>query len=279
MPKLQLSFHTTFALKKEDLGKILQVAAEEQGLEGSLDVLMEKTGLGNKKVGPMRSWAMRTGLVSNNSLTPEGKVVLKKDPYLKSPITDWLMHFYLSLGDKGLQAPPSVPADWGGWTYFVYTFLPQNRVFTHNELVSHGTFAFEQETSQKLTKNFKILLRAYTEDHALAACKFLTLEGEQYTSNDNNQCLPNPFAVGYLLSKLWERDFPGKDSLLTKSLLNHPMGLALVLGITPTQMQSQLDVLETYGIIEQRKAVPPFQVFPRWENPIALLEKAYDSDR
>jgi len=32
MPKLQLSFHTTFALKKEDLLKIIQAASEEKGL-------------------------------------------------------------------------------------------------------------------------------------------------------------------------------------------------------------------------------------------------------
>jgi hypothetical protein len=57
------------------------------------------------------------------------------------------------------------------------------------------------------------------------------------------------------------------------------MGLAPVLGITPTQTQEQLNILETHGIIEQRRAVPPFQVLPRWDNPLALLEKAYDSDR
>jgi hypothetical protein len=279
MPKLQLSFHTSFALKKEDLSKILQVAAEENGLDSLLETLMERTGLGNKKVGPMKSWAIRAGLVSNSFLSPEGRIVLEKDPELKSSITDWLMHFYLSLGDKGLQSPPNDPADWGGWTYFVYKFLPQNRIFTHNELVSYGTFVFEQETAQKLTKNFKILLRAYTEDQALASCKFLTQEGEQFTINDNNLCLPNPYMLGYILSKLWERDFPNKDSVLTESLLNHPMGLAPVLGITPTQTQEQLNILETHGIIEQRRAVPPFQVLPRWDNPLALLEKAYDSDR
>jgi Protein of unknown function (DUF4007) len=279
MPELQLSFHGTFALKKDDLIKILHAAREEIGLGNNRQDLVDRTGLGVEKVLRIKSWAIRAGLVNNNSLSPEGKIVLEKDPELKSSITDWLMHFYLSLGDKGLQSLPDDPADWGGWTYFVYKFLPQNRIFTHNELVSYGSFVFEQETAQKLTKNFKILLRAYTEDQALASCKFLTLEGEQFTINDNNLCLPNPYMLGYILSKLWERDFPNKDSVLTESLLSHPMGLAPVLGITPTQTQEQLNILETHGIIEQRRAVPPFQVLPRWDNPLALLEKAYDSDR
>lgn len=49
MPKLQLSFHTTFALKKEDLRKIVQAAAGEKGLDDTLEGLIGRTGLGNKK--------------------------------------------------------------------------------------------------------------------------------------------------------------------------------------------------------------------------------------
>lgn len=122
MPKLQLSFHTTFALKKDDVLKILTAANEAQGLDSSLDNLMERTGLGNKKVGPMKSWAIRSGLVRNNHLTPEGKIILAKDPYLQSPITDWYMHFYLSFGDNGLATPqttlPTGAAGHGSSTAF-----------------------------------------------------------------------------------------------------------------------------------------------------------------
>ncbi len=72
MPKLQLSFHTTFALKKNDLKRILTIAQEESGLHAPLEVLMAKTGLGNKKVAPIKSWATRSGLISDGRLTPEG---------------------------------------------------------------------------------------------------------------------------------------------------------------------------------------------------------------
>jgi hypothetical protein len=47
----------------------------------------------------------------------------------------------------------------------------------------------------------------------------------------------------------------------------------------PAVLQDQLNILETYNIIEQRRAVPPFQIIPRWDDPLTLLEKAYDSDR
>lgn len=276
MPKLQLSFHTTFALKKEDILRILQAASEEKGLSDSLEDLMDRTGLGNKKIVPMKSWASRSGLVAGNFLSPEGKLVLEKDPHLESPTTNWLMHFYLSLGDKGLQASPKTPADWGGWTYFIYTFLPNYRAFTSDDLVHTSALVFEQETTKRLTANFKFVLRAYTEEQALANCKFLIQEDGQYIAGQSN--LPNPYLVGYLLAKLWERDFQAAPSALTESVLNHPMGLTTVLGISAAAAQEQLNALESHGIIEQRRAVPPFQIIPRWDNPLTLLEKAYDSN-
>ena len=277
MPRLQLGFHTTFPLKKEEILRILEAAASDQGLGDTLENLMERTGLGNKKVVPMKGWATRSGLVANDFLSPEGKLALEKDPYLESPVTNWLMHFYLSLGDRGLQTPPTDPADWGGWTYFVYTFLPNYRTFTSDDLVHTSALVFEQEPTKSLTKNFKFVLRAYTEEQAIANCKFLTQENDQYIAGQAD--LPNPYIVGYFLAKLWERDFPNQASVLTESILNHPMGLAPVLGLSDTATQEQLNTLESHGIIEQRRAVPPFQIIPRWDVPLTLLEKAYDSDR
>jgi hypothetical protein len=277
MPKLQLSFHTSFALKKEDLIKILQAAAEEKGLADTTEGLMARTSLGNQKVGPMKSWAIRAGLVSGNYLSPEGKIVLEKDVYLESNITEWLMHFYLSFGDKGLQSPPDDPAQWGGWSYFVYTFLPQHSTFTGDDLLHHSALVFDQEIPKNLLKKFKFVLRAYTESQALASCKFLTLEEDQYLAGYVR--LPNPYLVGYFLAKLWERDFKDEGSVITESIVNHNMGLAPALGVKVEALQEQLNALEAYGIIEQRRAVPPFQVIPRWDEPLALLEKAYDSDR
>jgi hypothetical protein len=57
------------------------------------------------------------------------------------------------------------------------------------------------------------------------------------------------------------------------------MGLGPVLGLDKTGVQEELNRLESLGIIEQRRAVPPFQVVPRWTTPLDLLEKAYDCDR
>lgn len=273
MFKLQLSFHSTFALKKQDIIRILKAAAEDKGLDDSLENLMNRTSLGNVKVPAIINWAKRSGLVKDKHLSPEGKIILQLDPYLESDLTAWLMHFYLSFGTYGLQSPPSNPSEWGGWSYFVYSFLPQYPSFVAEELYRNSALVFDQEKAKSLSENFRMVLRTYTESHALAPCKFLTVQKQEYRCG--NGFLPNTYLIGYFLAKLWERDFGDESSILTESLLSQKMGLAGVLGINSQALQEQLNKLEAYGIIEQRRSVPPFQLVRRWDDPLLLLEKAY----
>lgn len=298
MPELQLSFHGTFALKKDDLRRILKAATEEQGLKDSREGLMARTDLGNEKVLRIKSWAIRAGLVSGDRLSPEGEVVWKcdrdeeKSQYLTSPITDWLMHFYLSLGTQGakedrkskytgigetLQPPATDPADWGGWTYFVYSFLPQHKAFTLDELQFYCSSTFEPGTGKNpekdLRENLNLMLRAYTESYALASCKFIRPQDNLFISGDAE--LPNPYLIGYFLAKLWQRDFGDASSILATDILAQPMGLAAVLGISQETLQTYLNQLETLALLEQRRTVSPAQIIRRWENPLTLLEKAY----
>ncbi|MFN7860134.1 MAG: DUF4007 family protein, partial [Pseudanabaena sp.] len=111
MPEFNLSFHGTFALKKEDILRMIKVAEEEKGADDNKQNLMSRTGLGNEKVLRIKAWSIRSGLVDRETgkLTPQGAIARKHDPYLQSPITDWLMHFYLSFSDKGLATPPPDP--------------------------------------------------------------------------------------------------------------------------------------------------------------------------
>ena len=174
MPKIQLSFHTTFPLKKEDVIQVFRVAAtQELGLENSIDNLMISTGLGNRKIPPMISWATRGGLLADKRLSKAGEIVFRFDPHLESIVTDWLMHFYLSFGKYGLEKPFDIPAEWGGWTYFVYEFLPQYPSFTWENFSYHFASVFDEENRNTLVKNIRIMLRAYTEPYGLAKCQFV----------------------------------------------------------------------------------------------------------
>jgi len=206
------------------------------------------------------------------------------------------MHFYLSLGVQGakdggkskyvgvgetLRSPPADPADWGGWTYFIYSFLPDHKTFTFDELQTYCSSIFEPGTGKNPEKDLKdglrILLKAYTMPEAIVGCKFLTkTDKETYTAETND--LPNLNLIAYFLAKLWQRDFPDATSVLADDILHQPMGLASVLGVNTSALQTVLNQLENAALIEQRRTVSPFQIIRRWHDPLTLLEKAYATE-
>ena len=44
------------------------------------------------------------------------------------------------------------------------------------------------------------------------------------------------------------------------------------------ELQAQFDELTKEAIIEQMRAVQPFQVVKLWEDKLSLLQKAYDEE-
>jgi len=281
MPEFNLSFHGTFALKKEDILRMLKVAEEEKGANDTKQDLMSRTGLGNEKVLRIKAWSIRSGLVDRitGKLTPQGAIVRKHDPYLQSPITDWLMHFYLSFGDHGLAAPPSDAAEWGGWTWFIYTFLPTHPSFSRSTLdnAANQIYETEKKKAKSISDDLLKVLKAYTDKKdALSQINFLqSPEKDRYTAGAPK--LANVYLIGYLLAKIWERDFSSRQSVIIDEIIKHPIGLAPVLGLHPHDLQARLDLLEAYGLLEQNRTVPPYQAIARWNSPLDLLQKAYDT--
>ena len=282
MAKLQLHFNGTFPFKKEEIKRILETASQKEGLKDTLQNLMNKTGLGNAKVDKIKKWSMRAGLIKDNYLSEEGKTVLKYDPYLQSIITDWLMHFYLSFGNQGLNKIPENAYDWGGWTYFIYDFLPQNLTFSKDNLDEKCLNIF-QEKREEIPKRLNFILRTYTEDYGLKSINLIKKVNsnkktkiDQYETGNSN--LPNTYLIGYFLAKLWERDFNKETSILTDDLIKQKMGLIQVLGINAEDLQTHLNNMESLGIIEQRRTVLPHQIIRRWHYHLTLLEKAYDNN-
>ena len=273
MNKLQLSFHTTFPLKKAEIGKIVRLAASDSGLPSTLAGLVEQTGFGTKKAGPVKSWATRAGLICNQGLTEEGRLVVDVDPALKSVQTDWLMHFHLSFGAQGFSPLPVKPADWGGWPYFVFQFLPDHRSFTLDTLIAESDLEFSD--GPKLARsNYPFVLRAYTEPDGLSGCGFLRQTEQEFQAGE--AVPPSPSLVAYLLAKVWDRDFGKTSSVLTDSVLDNVMGLGPLLGVGRQGLQDVLDQLAAVGFIDQRRTVAPFQIVRRWDSPSDLLRRAYE---
>jgi len=273
MSKLQLSFHTTFAFRKAEVARLLSLAARPTGLPASTADLVMETGFGTKKVGPIKSWATRAGLIEGNLLTEEGRIIFEADPLLRSKTSEWLMHFNLSFGSKGFASPPTHADDWGGWPYFIFDFLPSHQEFTLETLVRAAETVFED--SNKLLKgNFSYLLRAYTDLDGLSGCGVLAIT-PQGSYKVGTKELPRTPLVAYLLSKLWERDFGETSSVLTIAVREHHMGLAPLLCVSRVELDEVLERLSGEGYIEQRRTVAPYQIVRRWAESAELLKRAF----
>ena len=197
--------------------------------------LAAQTGLTTAAFRNATQWARAANLLDDRGLTPEGKLVATKDPYLETTVTDWLIHFHLSLGDRSL------------WHYFVYEFLSKHSLFTQEELLDSCIEVFSTESPDQLKKSLRLILKTYTEPQAIAKNKFLMQNKKRYSTGDSD--LSNSYAVGYLLAKIWERDFKLQSAVLIDEIVNAEMGLANVLGINREHLRQKLDILAKYGII------------------------------
>ncbi len=226
-----------------------------------------------------KQWAIAANFMNDRGLTNEGRLVATKDPYLEATVTNWLIHFYLSLGEQSL------------WKYFVYDFLPQHSTFSQNEFLNCCIDVFGTEPAARLLKKVKLLLKTYTDPQSISKGNFLTQNKKLYSTG--NPELSNYYITGYLLAKIWERDFPSASSILVDRIIDMELGLASILGIDKDRLRQQLNILAKNEIIEQRSIAPhlvgkkpllkednelSYQVYRCWEMPLDLLAKAYEND-
>jgi hypothetical protein len=212
-------------------------------------------------------------------LTTVGRLVLAKDPYLETTVTDWLIHFHLSRNHPF-------------WSYFIYEFLPGRAEFTQAELTQCFTVIFIAESPDQIQKISKLILNSYLDDEAIGKHRFLIQK--KLTYSIGNSDLSNPYTTGYLLAKVWECNFERQQSVLVDQIFGAKQDLARLLGISDERLRKQLIILEKHEIIERRSAQPhlpgdkprivneeesAYQIYRCWSKPEDLLEKAYENDR
>jgi Protein of unknown function (DUF4007) len=267
----------THALNKAELRSLLWAIAQAP-VGTPLGALTGQLGLSSAAVRNATQWAQATGLLDEQGLTPEGKLVVVKDPYLEATVTDWLMHFYLSSSDRNL------------WSYFVHEFLPEHSSFTLDELMESCTQRFVTETSVQIKKSIQLVLKTYIEEQAIATTKLVVQQKKNYLKGEPD--FSNFYIVGYLLAKVWERNFKSRMAVLVDELLTETPSLFNILGVSPDQVRQELNDLARQRVIEQKSSKPynlgrsrfeeeieqNYQIIRLWDTPIDLLEQAYNND-
>ena len=87
------------------------------------------------------------------------------------------------------------------------------------------------------------------------------------------------------MAEFWKINYKERITLDASTLME-PGNLADIMGLDETGMQKWLDVLTAHNIIEQMRAVSPFQIVKLWDesggdqnSKLKILEKSYQMKR
>jgi len=274
--KMDLSFHQNFRLERNNIAKILKCIKDNPTITNV--EIYEATGIGigkdpqHGKVLPTILYSLYGGLIMKEQvdgqrhlkLSDVGEIVFDNDSYLRKRVSHWVMHYHLSRMDSDAEA----------WAFFIHEFLQHHGSFTRKELEAALAEKFEGKATVK-SINPGVLLSCYIdEENALGKLRLLRerKRGEYFRATPN---IPNAYLVGYLLAEIWDRQHPTSTTVSSASLLKTGH-LAPTLGVDEVSLQEQLDEMTALGIIEQMRAVAPFQVVKLWNDKLELLKAAYD---
>lgn len=271
---MSLTFHQTFRLERNNIAKVLKLIKENPTITNI--EISEATGIGigkdrRGKVRPTLYYATYAGLITEEQadgqrhlkLSDVGEIVFDNDSYLRKRVSHWVMHYHLSRMGSDAEA----------WAFFIHEFLQNHGSFTRRELEAALAEKFEGKATVK-SINPGVLLSCYTdEENALGKLRLLRerKRGHYFRAAPN---IPNAYLVGYLLAEIWERRHPTSTTVSSASLLEAGH-LAPTLGVDEVSLQEQLDEMTALGIIEQMRAVAPFQVVKLWDDKLELLKAAY----
>ena len=274
---MSLTFHQTFRLELSNVAKVLACITENPKIDNV--GINKATGIGigkdlrQGKVQPTLDYARFSGLlveeqidgVRYTKLSPVGEITFNNDHRLRTRVSHWVMHYHLSRQGSDAEA----------WEFFIHEFLPTKHEFHRKELDE----AIEAKFSGKAilrSINPGVLLSCYIdEDNALGKLRLLRerKRGEFFRPTPN---IPNAYLTGYLLAEIWDERHPTSTTVSHASLTRESLGSTL--GIDEMELQAQFDELTKEAIIEQMRAVQPFQVVKLWEDKLSLLQKAYDEE-
>jgi hypothetical protein len=171
-------FHGSFGLNRTYMAKILEAALKSPKLKDK--DLGSIFGYGAPFSSRYRSWLHKTGIAELGlpiKLTEFGKIVINKDPELKSMTTQWFMHHELTTDLWRAEA----------WYFFANEFLPSHKEFEKNELMNGLTEKLKAHDENHFGYGSplnKVILRkiieCYTADNALGQLGIIHEKGGKF---------------------------------------------------------------------------------------------------
>lgn len=271
--RLPRSFHKTFKPERQYINAMLKYAGS--GREGDLQTIGSATGIptgtSTGKVPAILDYCRGMGLivltgpdrsaVKRPELTPFGRIVLLEDPYLKTPITQWVAHFHLCGPEKGADI----------WYHTFFAGTPAlGMSFERSQLESYLSSVYGVAKAGLLGP----LIGTYEDDAAFRACGALAeVEGRILRK-------PAPisdefgFAYGAWVLEQVSEHFPASGQILVTDL-DRKAGWRTIPGWDVGSRQRALELLERKGVLEVDRHMEPWLLRPATAAN-ALWKRIYD---
>lgn len=276
MGLVNLSFHQTFGLNFRDIGSLVKSISKNPYYDNF--EISEESGIGigklpdKGKVLPTIKWADYAGIIEVEyegkqrvlKLSPEGKILFEYDPYFQSTITAWFVHYNLS--------KPPIEKEKSAWHFLIQKFLPGRYEFTRKDLI-HGLEAEFPDAKIK-SINPGVLLNSYIEDNAMNNLNIIEqVDKNSFRKGISN--IPNPFVLGFIFAKIWEREYPNRMTI-PFGHLNEPNHLLSTMNISEDRALNYLAQLKNEGIYDLNKVVMPFDIMRHNLDSKEILKLAFE---
>lgn len=263
--RFAISFHETFSLSRPSLAQIIGNAERSGTLNRQFLV---DTSLGTNYQKAMPRYAFRAGLLDErNNLSIFGHFVVRLDPALEKPATQWLLHYHL--------AAPHRPTAF--WHYLVCKrFLPGN-TFTADDLIADLT-EFLNDAAGKvpawrsIRSTVTIFTGTYTKMDGLGQLGLLT-ETVPNTYHVPAVGVPPLWAVGYALAEYWRERYGERLTINLDDLIQSDFAAVFLLG--EERLTEFLIQLKQEGMLDLYRISRPYQVVLLQPSLEYALQKIY----
>lgn len=254
--RLARNFHRTFKPERSYLSALLRYAAAGKG--GSLEEISRHTGIptgsSSGKVQPTIDYCAGMGLLLPQrtstdytfALTPFGRAVLREDPFLSTPVTQWLAHLQLCHPRRGADL-------W--YQVFVEGRETLGMDFSRQTLERHLRTVYATEGRNPIGP----LIGTYTDEAAFKCAGVLTEEKDQIHR------VPAPLSIesrrGYVawLAQLLADFFP-KTRNIPVTDWERACGWKSATGWHPSTAEDILVAADHFGVLTVDRHMQPWLV-------------------
>lgn len=245
----------TYDIDSNLLGRLLRASRENQipGIKLTRKKIASLLTVPTKQIVGLTASAIKAELIlSNNMLTPFGKVVLNADPHLLNSGLLWFLH-YLMASNANLVL----------WSRLFNTIYYQAEIVTTSDFITHftdfKTSMREQQFHDRGASELRSILQTYSNSLFKPLGLVVRFEERKYAVITDEFSIPPSIWLASILAYR-DRYYPGTGTLETHLLVDAHFSPGRLFRQNEKQVRQALDRMHSLGLITVERGLGLDQV-------------------